>query len=71
MIYAALKRLAIAKKAERVRFWGKIMAGNQDYLIAEGYTRESNAGEPQTEDTEKIKEGANYNTYWVTQNISN
>jgi hypothetical protein len=48
LIYAALKRLAVQKKAERVRFWGRIMTGIRDYLIAEGYTRESNAGDPPT-----------------------
>jgi radial spoke head protein 4A len=69
LIYSALKKMAVEKKAERVRFWGKILAKNKDYLVVEGYTKESNAGEPMTPDTEKMKEGANYNTYWVTQNI--
>lgn len=69
LIYAALKKLAAEKQVERVRFWGKILTMNKDYLIAEGYTKESNAGDPTTPDTEKMKEGANYNTYWVTQNI--
>ena len=39
LIYSALKRLAVQKKAERVRFWGKILTYSKDYLIAEGYTK--------------------------------
>ena len=68
LINSALKRLAVDKKAVRVRFWGKILTQTKDYLIAEGFTKYSQTDEP-TGDTEKSKEGANYNTYWVTQNI--
>jgi len=42
-----LKKLAEQKKATRVRFWGKILTKSKDYLIAEGFTKESNAGEAQ------------------------
>ena len=34
LINCALKRLAAEKKAERVRFWGKILTQTKDYLIA-------------------------------------
>ena len=46
MINCALKRLAVEKKAERVRFWGKILTQTKDYLIAEGFTKYTQTDEP-------------------------
>ena len=68
MISCALKRLAVDKKAEKVRFWGKILTQTKDYFIAQGFTKFTCNDEP-TGDMEKLKEGANYHVYWVTQNI--
>lgn len=56
------------KKAERVRFWGKMLTQTKDYFIAQGYTKYSHNDEP-TGNMEKAKEGANYHVYWVTQNL--
>jgi hypothetical protein len=69
-IFKALKRLAEAKQASRLRFWGKILTRSGDYYVLEGVTKHSNAGEA-SGDMEKAKEGANYNTYWVAQGSRN
>ena len=37
-----------------------------DYLIAEGITKHSNSGEASL-GMQKLGEGANYNTYWVSK----
>jgi hypothetical protein len=66
-IQTALKRLAEEKKTVRVRFWGKILAKAGDYLVIEGASKQ--LGEAASGlDVEKAREGANYNTYWVSQN---
>ena len=68
LINCALKKLAEDKNAERIRFWGKILTQTQDYFVAQGYTKDTSTNPP-TGDMEKLKEGANYHAYWVTQNI--
>lgn len=64
-IQAAVKRLCEEKKAVRARFWGKILTKAGDYLVVEGARQGSEAGEGA--DVERAREGANYNTYWVSQ----
>lgn len=44
-IYAALKKLAEAKQAIRLRFWGKILTRSGDYLIIEGSSKLNNAAD--------------------------
>jgi hypothetical protein len=67
-IHAALKRLAETKQALRVRFWGKILTRAGDYLIIEGVSKQGSDSAQSGPDVEKAREGANYNTYWVSQN---
>ena len=38
-ILCALKKLVVEKKAEKVRFWGKILTQTKDYFIAQGFTK--------------------------------
>lgn len=67
-IQTALKRLAEEKKAIRVRFWGKILTKGGDYLVIEGVSKQTSSSEVGV-DVEKSREGANYNSYWVSQNL--
>lgn len=68
-IQASIKRLADKKQTLRIRFWGKILAKAGDYLVVEGVPKQQLIELGQDgPDIEKHKEGANYNTYWVTQN---
>ena len=46
MIYSALKRLVVDKKAEKVRFWGKVLTQTKDYFIAQGFTKYTQTDEP-------------------------
>lgn len=67
-IQTALKSLAEEKKTIRVRFWGKILTKGGDYLVIEGAPKQTSTSELGA-DVEKSREGANYNTFWVSQNL--
>jgi hypothetical protein len=67
-IQTALKRLAEEKKTIRVRFWGKILTKGGDYLVIEGAPKQPGPSELGA-DVEKPREGGNYNTYWLSQNL--
>lgn len=68
-IQASLKRLAESKKTLRLRFWGKILARSGDYLVVEGVPQKVVETGQAGGEVEKAKEGANYNTYWVSQDL--
>lgn len=50
--------------AVNLRFWGKILAKNGDYLVIEGLAKKDILPEALA-DMEKYREGANYNSFWV------
>ena len=63
------QHLAAKTGAEELKFWGKIFGRKQDYFIAQGYlppSAQPNAL-PQLEPRGEV--GANYYTYWITDNV--
>lgn len=68
LLYKSLVKLAIAKQAKSIRFWGKISGSHKDYFIAEGQVE---GGEEQElpANWEPRGTGVNKNTYWVTTDV--
>lgn len=60
-----LKKLAQKENCTSLRFWGKILTTNGDYLVMQGVGLKKK--DPiVTGDMEKYREGANYYSYWVS-----
>lgn len=64
----SIKKLAENYKAKELRFWGKILTKNGDYYVAEGVTSNLYA-DTVPANAEKKGEGANYYSYFVTQDF--
>lgn len=63
----SVKKLAMSVKAKRMRFWGKIQTREQDYYVIQGFSQKVNNTDLAV-GMEKVGEGANYYTFWVTHN---
>jgi hypothetical protein len=51
-----------------LRFWGKILTKTGDYFIIQGTSRKKKEPVIST-GMEKYRQGVNYNSFWVAQNI--
>ena len=67
-INATMKLLAEQYKAVSIRFWGKIMGKSADYYVIQGISNKNK--EPIVHgSTEKYKQGVNYYSYWVCNEV--
>jgi hypothetical protein len=64
-----LSAVAEKYKAREIRFWGKILGIDLNYYVLQGVVGEVLTLEETPKGAERRGEGANYYTYWVSNNL--